>query len=65
MQTFSFPQFPDSVISVNLVTIIVFDINGRKCRYGVVTIGDFRQIASYKPISKTVQDSRIVSIKVE
>ena len=32
---------------------------------GWVKIGDFRQIAGYRPISKTVQDRRMVSIEVE
>jgi len=36
---------------------------GRQMQVGWVKIGDFQQIAGY--ISKTVQDRRIVSIKVE
>ena len=36
---------------------------GRQIQVGWVKIGDFRQIAGY--ISKTVQDRRMVSIKVE
>ena len=38
-------------------------LRGRQMQVGWVKIGDFRQIARY--ISKTVQDSHIVSIKVE
>ena len=38
-------------------------LRGRRMQVGLVKIGDFRQIAGY--ISKTVQDRRIVSIKVE
>ena len=37
--------------------------NNNKIQVGWVKIGDFRQIAGY--ISKTVQDRRMVSIKVE
>jgi len=36
---------------------------GRQMQAGWVKIGDFRQIAGY--ISKTVQDRRMASIKVE
>ena len=36
---------------------------GRRMQVGWVKIGDFRQIVGY--ISKTVQDRRMVSIKVE
>jgi len=38
-------------------------LQGRQMQVGWLEIGDFRQIAGY--ISKTVQDRRIVSIKVE
>ena len=38
-------------------------LRGRSIQVGWVKIGDFRQIAGY--ISKTVQNRRIVSIKVE
>jgi len=38
-------------------------LRGRQMQVGWVKIGDFRQIAGY--ISKTVQDRRMVSIKVE
>ena len=38
-------------------------LRGRRMQVGWVKIGDFRQIAGY--ISKTVQDRRMVSIKVE
>jgi len=38
-------------------------LRGRQMQVGWVKIGDFRQIAGY--ISKTVQDRRVVSIKVE
>jgi len=38
-------------------------LRGRQMQVGLVKIGDFRQITGY--ISKTVQDRRIVSIKVE
>ena len=38
-------------------------LRGRQIQVGWVKIGDFRQIAGY--ISKTVQDRRMVSIKVE
>ena len=38
-------------------------LRGRRMQVGWVKIGDFRQIADY--ISKTVQDRRMVSIKVE
>ena len=38
-------------------------LQGRQIQVGRVKIGDFRQIAGY--ISKTVQDGRMVSIKVE
>jgi len=37
----------------------------RQMQVGWVKIGDFRQIAGYMYISKTVQDRRMVSIKVE
>ena len=38
-------------------------LRGRQMQVGWVKIGDFRQITGY--ISKTVQDRRMVSIKVE
>jgi len=38
-------------------------LRGRQMQVGWVKIGDFRQISGY--ISKTVQDRRMVSIKVE
>ena len=38
---------------------------GRQMQVGWVKIGDFRQIAGYRPILKTVQDRRMVSIEVE
>ena len=38
-------------------------LRGRRMQVAWVKIGDFRQIAGY--ISKTVQDRRMVSIKVE
>ena len=38
-------------------------LQGRQMQVGWVKIGDFRQITGY--ISKTVQDRRMVSIKVE
>jgi len=38
-------------------------LQGRQMQVGWLEIGDFRQIAGY--ISKTVQDRRMVSIKVE
>ena len=38
-------------------------LRGRRMQVGWVKIGDFRQITGY--ISKTVQDRRMVSIKVE
>jgi len=38
-------------------------LRGRQMQVGWVKIGDFRQIAGY--ISKTIQDIRMVSIKVE
>ena len=38
-------------------------LRGRQIQVGWVKIGDFRQISGY--ISKTVQDRRMVSIKVE
>ena len=38
-------------------------LQGRQMQAGWVKIGDFRQIAGY--ISKTAQDRRMVSIKVE
>ena len=38
-------------------------LRGRRMQVGLVKIGDFRQIAGY--ISKTVQDRRMISIKVE
>jgi len=38
-------------------------LRGRQVQVGWVKIGDFRQITGY--ISKTVQDRRMVSIKVE
>ena len=38
-------------------------LRGRQIQVGWVKIGDFRQITGY--ISKTVQDRRMVSIKVE
>jgi len=38
-------------------------LRGRQMQVGWVKIGDFRQITGY--ISKTVQDRRVVSIKVE
>jgi len=38
-------------------------LRGRQIQVGWVKIGDFRQIAGY--ISKTVQDRRMFSIKVE
>ena len=38
-------------------------LRGRRMQLGWFKIGDFRQIAGY--ISKTVQDRRMVSIKVE
>jgi len=38
-------------------------LQGRQMQVGWVKIGDFRQITGY--ISKTVQDRRVVSIKVE
>ena len=40
-------------------------LRGRQMQVGWVKIGDFRQIAGYRPISKTVQDRRMVSIEVE
>jgi len=36
---------------------------GRQMQVGCIKIGDFQQIAGY--ISKTIQDRRMVSIKVE
>jgi len=38
-------------------------LRGRQMQVGWVKIGDFRQITGY--ISKTAQDRRMVSIKVE
>ena len=38
-------------------------LRGHQMQVGWVKIGDFRQITGY--ISKTVQDRRIVSVKVE
>jgi len=38
-------------------------LRGRQMQVGWVKIGDFRQITGY--ISKTVQDRRMLSIKVE
>jgi len=38
-------------------------LRGLQVQVGWVKIGDFRQIAGY--VSKTVQDRRMVSIKVE
>ena len=38
-------------------------LRGPQMQVGLVRIGDFRQITGY--ISKTVQDRRMVSIKVE
>jgi len=40
-----------------------YSLRGRRMQVGWVKIGNFRQIAGY--ISKTVQDRRMVSIKVE
>jgi len=44
-------------------TGVMHPLRGRQMQVGWVKIGDFRQITGY--ISKTVQDTRIVSIKVE
>ena len=41
-------------------------LRGRQMQVGWVKIGDFRQITGYAVcMSKTVQDRRMVSIKVE
>ena len=40
-------------------------LRGRQMQVGWVKIGDFRQITGYRPMSKTVHDRHIVSIKVE
>ena len=40
-------------------------VRERQMQVGWIKIGDFRQITGYRPISKTVKDKHIVSIKVE